>query len=160
MWLFAATVTEVPPAVGSVSSFACSLVAHHLETLQLLIILDLNGIYFLFFQRVMLHRTQFSLNVRSTQPCMFLIIVYIYGRLSCTYVTQMFQPPALIIMAIAATWMYCSLTDFCTGSADMYIIRSFLNLSSPMLVVDSDPLVHQTSSKRIRIPKSWRYSVS
>jgi hypothetical protein len=105
---------------------------------------------------VMLHRTQFSLNARSTQPRTFLAIVY--GRFSCTYPTQMFQLPSLITMAIAATRMYRSLTDFCTGSADMYGIRSFLDSSSPVLVVDGDPLAHQTSSKRIRIPKSRRYS--
>jgi hypothetical protein len=51
MWLLAATIAEVPPAVGSASSLAHPLVAHHLGTLQVLIILDLNGIFFFSFEK-------------------------------------------------------------------------------------------------------------
>jgi len=51
MWLVVATIAEVPPAVGSASSLAHALVVHHLGTLQVLIILDLNGIFFAFGER-------------------------------------------------------------------------------------------------------------
>ena len=128
MWLFVATVAEVPPAVGSASALAHALVVHHLGTLQVLIILDLNGIFFLSKRDVA--PTQFFRNVRSTQPrTLFVVIMYV--RLSYPSATQMFQLPTLITMAMAATRMYRSLTDFGTGSADMYDILSFLFSSSP-----------------------------
>ena len=51
IWLFVATVVGVPPAVGSASSLPHALVAHHLGMLQVLIILDLNGILFFSFEK-------------------------------------------------------------------------------------------------------------
>lgn len=101
--------------------------------------------------------TQFSRNVRSTQPRTLLVVI-MYVRLSCLSATQMFQLPSLITMAIAATRMYRSLTDFGSGSADMYGIPSFLFSRSPVLVVDDGSSAHLTSSSRIRIQNCRRYS--
>jgi hypothetical protein len=45
------------------------------------------------------------------------------NRFSCVYATQMFVMPSLVMMSIAATRMYRSLTDFC--SSDTYDILNF-----------------------------------
>ena len=45
VWLILATLAEVPPAVSSASILAHPLFAYHLVTSQVLIILNLNGIF-------------------------------------------------------------------------------------------------------------------
>jgi hypothetical protein len=57
----------------------------------------------------------------------------------------MFQLPAVIIMSIAATRMHRSLTDFVSGTTDMYDIPTFL--SSHALTVTKDFAVHPVISK-------------
>lgn len=49
---------------------------------------------------------------------------------SCTSLPQILQPPAAIIMIIAATRMHRSLTDFARGSTDMYYIFDSIPLSA------------------------------
>jgi hypothetical protein len=53
--------------------------------------------------------------------------------------TQMFQPPSVIIIAIAATRIHRSLVDFASGSADMYD-ASFRIPKSGRTRVISNPL--------------------
>jgi len=72
------------------------------------------------------------MNSRSTQPRTSLLLQLLpRGRVLNPSQTQMFLLPSLLIMSIAATRMYRSLTDFGTGSADMYdnITSSLLSLS-------------------------------
>lgn len=45
MWLLLATLAEVPPTVTSACFLAHPLFTQHLVTFQVLIILDLNGIF-------------------------------------------------------------------------------------------------------------------
>ena len=46
MWLLLATLAEVPPTVSPACFLAHPLFVHHLRTFQVLIILNLNGIFY------------------------------------------------------------------------------------------------------------------
>src|SRR5712672_1016789 len=56
----------------------------------------------------------------------------------------MFQLPATVVLTIAATRMYRSLTDFVSGSADVY--ENFPSLLSLALTVIGDCTAHSKTS--------------
>ncbi len=65
----------------------------------------------------------------------------------------MFQTPALIIMSIAATRMYRSLTDFTTNELYAFratLLRSALLLTTAEVTVHSVPL--RAGPRQVQIP--------
>ena len=106
-----------------------TLCAHHHVTWQIFIILNLNGIV-AFFRVCQPRKTEtspkilapFNLVRSSLSQCRRRALILVH--------TKMFQLPSAITMSIAATRMYRSLSDFVSGTTDMYDITFF---SSPAL---------------------------
>ena len=108
-----------PSGGPSVYSLGPFLFAHHYFTSQVFILLNLNGKFLLpriyRLERWLLIKLYSDKTIRAPQPGKFLARnnngLY-YRFLTPFSTTQIFQNPWLMIVTIAATWMYRSLVNF------------------------------------------------
>ena len=118
------------------------------------ICLNLNGSPLFCTERV-LTELNFAGTIRTFRPCAFLKNTSRGHRLESnpllptdvpTSLTDYDVDPSLITMLIGATRMYRSLSDFVSGTTDMY---DFLPSSLPPRPTDDDSTAHMTISTKI-----------